>query len=226
MKPDKKQLPQLAVLGLLVVACVGVIAFQFAAPKKSAPTAATARDRKAAAERKADASDPNAARVASAEVALVPSSVFPNLTSTPPRRDPFRPTQLPGVEENVQNPSRPVPSSQSVRAASPGAFPRNPLPFNPFKDLTGGSGPAIVPQPGGPGQPEQEKDPEFTLTGIIRGDSNVAIIRTGEGGRYIVRQGQFIDGRYRVVAVTDNGAVLAHNNRRIYVKLGGVKNER
>ena len=70
----------------------------------------------------------------------------------------------------------------------------------------------------------QDETPDFALTGVIRGEKNVAIIRSGEGGRYIVRQGQLIGGRYKVESVSDDGATLVYKNRRIYVKLGGVKN--
>lgn len=223
MKLDKKQLPQLAVLGLLVVACVGVVAFQFAGPRRSAPPAPIVNDRSRAPDRASEeAAGPRSARVASADLGAVPASVFPSLMSTPARRDPFRPSTLPGA---VEISTRPPAGRQNGRATTAGGLAKNPLPFNPFRDISQGSGPAALTQ-GQVAQVLPEPDPEFTLTGVIRGHSNVAIIRTGEGGRHIVKQGQFIDGRYRVVSVTENGAVLAHNNRRIYVKLGGVKNER
>lgn len=223
MKLDKKQLPQLAVLGLLVVACVGVVAFQFVGHRRSAPPAPAVSDRSRAPDRAAEEPvGPKSARVASVDLGAVPASVFPNLMSTPTRRDPFRPSALPGA---VEVRTRPPAGWQNSRATIPGGLAQNPLPFNPFKDISQGSGPAALTQ-GRAAQVVPEPDPEFTLTGVIRGHSNVAIIRTGEGGRHIVKQGQFIDGRYRVVSVTENGAVLAHNNRRIYVKLGGVKNER
>ena len=62
------------------------------------------------------------------------------------------------------------------------------------------------------------------ITGVIRGAQNVAIIRSGDKGHYIVKQGQLIDGRYRVLSVTNDGAVLAYKDRRIHLKLGGAKN--
>jgi hypothetical protein len=70
----------------------------------------------------------------------------------------------------------------------------------------------------------QTEDPDFVLTGVIRGWENVAIIRVGDSERHVVKQGQFIDGHYRVLAVTSDGAVLACGSRRIRLKLGGVRN--
>jgi hypothetical protein len=69
-------------------------------------------------------------------------------------------------------------------------------------------------------------EPTYTLTGVVRGEENVVIVHSSDNTRHIVKQGQLIDGRYRVLSVTEDGAVLANGNRRMYMKLGGVKNER
>jgi type IV pilus biogenesis protein PilP len=155
---------------------------------------------------------------AEAKIGLVPAGVFPDLTSTPARRDPFTPIAVMGAETlDVQQQVAPRPAPTRVVSNPSGRVPRiQANPFNPFSQLNATANTQQV--------RIQEQDPEFELTGVIRGDRNVAIIRCGEGGRYVVKQGQLIDGRYKVESVSDDGATLVYKNRRIHVKLGGVKN--
>jgi hypothetical protein len=91
-------------------------------------------------------------------------------------------------------------------------------PLNPFGGMsspTGMSRPTVTAPP----------EPKFVLTGVVRGggSQNVAILKAGEG-RYVVRQGQTIDGRYRVIVVMSDAVVLLDGTRRIYVRLGGEPN--
>lgn len=227
MQPDKKQNVQLVVLGVLVVAFVGFLSFNFLAPKKSAPKTQPAAKATATAQQRADEAKEDAADDGT-EITLdsAVAGVFPDLLSTPARRDPFLPQKLPGAELETQANRTPRPQPQPrPQPFGPNPFANVPKisvpPVNPFKT----SSPQVTKLPAAT---EQHSDqPVFVLTGVVRGVENVAIIRTGEKGdegRYVVKQGQLIEGRYRVLYVTPEGVVLADKNRRIYVRLGGVKN--
>jgi len=218
MKLDKKQIPQLIVLGVLVLICIGYVSFKVMSPAAPPPAPLQQPD---SAKTEVKGSDESAATDAQDEI--VQNSVFPDLASTPARRDPFTPVVLPGSSVMAQEP----PVNVVVDKPKPVRIVTNPTakvprittpPFNPFSQMSAKIDPTpqpvVVPDP----------DPQFTLTGVIRGDQNVAIIRMGDGGRYVVKQGQLIDGRYKVLSVYDDGATLVYKNRRIHVKLGGVKN--
>ena len=58
------------------------------------------------------------------------------------------------------------------------------------------------------------------LTGVIEGSSNVAIIRGEEGARYIVREGQSLDGKYVVQSISRNGVRLRSGSKTIILVLG------
>ncbi|MEN6356777.1 MAG: hypothetical protein ABFD83_06800 [Armatimonadota bacterium] len=216
MKLDKQQVPQLIVLGVLVLICIGYVSFKVMSPGTKPPPAPVSKVNHDA--------DKNSAtgESADAQVSALPEGTFPNLMVTPPRRDPFAPIASLNIEKVTA--AKPVettrPSTPRVRTVSYPAV-RVPKieanPFNPFRQSN--TKPIHSEQ-----IQVQEQEPEFALTGVIRGDRNVAIIRSGESGRYIVKQGQLIDGRYKVESVSDDCATLVYKGRRIHVKLGGVKN--
>jgi|GEM_PF-775547 len=222
MQPDKKQTIQLVISGLLVVVFVGYLSFEFLAPKGQAKppssTAGNADDRISA--KPAGTSDEENAEPNQATI-----RVFPDLASVPSRRDPFMPQKL-GESEVTE--STAIPKRSQFQPKLPtfakNLFSKIPAitvpPVNPFAQNTRIEAPSrstAIAQP-------TKDNPEFVLTGVVRGEENVAIIRSRENGRYVVKQGQFIDGRYKVLYVTHDGVVLADGHRRIYVKLGGVKN--
>ncbi len=221
MQPDKKQTVQLVVLGVLVVVFVGFLSFNFLAPKGHKAPPPVAKSHTDAAPQPGD----EPAEVAEdAALDSAAAGVFPDLMSIPARRDPFLPQKLPGSEVETQRrwQAQPQPARLPIVKNPFGALPRMSVPpVNPFRTGAPDAGrlPAATAQP--------QDEPKFVLTGVVRGAESVAIIRTGErgdGGRYVVKQGQLIEGRYRVLYVTHDGVVLANGNRRIYVRLGGVKN--
>lgn len=220
MKLDKKRLPQLIVLGVIMIGCVCYVSFQLG-PGNSTPPApkktpkAQVEVREAPVEQASEASE------------LVTKAVFPGLDTTVARRDPFQPVKLPVDPTDVLPQDfvqpKPVSAKASVTVRPTAQVPQIKVnPFNPFTSLataTSGSGesnpaPAVA----------EEKDPDFALTGIVRGAENVAVIRVGSSGRYVVKQGQYVEGRYQVLSVTQDSATLLYNGRRIHIKLGGVKN--
>lgn len=58
------------------------------------------------------------------------------------------------------------------------------------------------------------------LTGVIEGAQNVAIIRGGDGKRYIVREGQTIDGKCTVSSITRAGVKISRGGTTYTLRLG------
>jgi hypothetical protein len=208
MKLDKKQVPQLAVLGVLVLACVGYVSFTVFKPPAIELTPPSPKQ-------SAKSRLSGSATVAISARAIPATAAFPDLGAPIPRRDPFTVQVL--VDSDT-----PTPDKQTNPKAAPEA--------QKAARLASSKVPPLIPAIGSftsnllvlPSNANQ--DPDFVLTGVICGLQNVAIIRVGDSERHVVKQGQFIDGRYRVLAVTPNGAVLACGNRRIHLRLGGVPN--
>lgn len=213
MKLDKKQLPQLIAFGVLLLACIGFVAFQLkpAAAPQAAPQAksAPAKTAEAAAPDQAEAEDPG--------VASLP---------TLPKRDPFEPMMVASLPNQVQIriPTRSPETGPVETRIATGPIPRMPIPRMPMPVQIGGITALTAGNDGAPGDAAvRPADPAFVLTGIIRGDRNVAIIRLSDE-RHIVQAGQWINNDYRVISVTADGVVLAARDHRISLKLGGDKN--
>lgn len=213
MKPDKKQIPQLAVLGLMLLLCIGYVGFQFTGKKAAPPPPAQNQTEQ---EKKAEELDPEQLRAA--QIAGLPAVS---------KRDPFAPamkvsdpgqfagsSKRNGGVDNLPTPNRPVPKIQNNQLASLSQPLRiEPIPVPVDDGLSSEGGSAYV----------QPSDPDFKVTGVIRGEKNVAIVRVGDE-RHIIREGQYIYGKYQVVSVKDDGVVLSNEGRRISLKLGGEKN--
>lgn len=204
MKLDKKQIPQMVVLGVLVLACIGYVSFTVMKP----PATESAPPPKPVA--KADVSAKLAAAAAQSDFEA-PVGTFPGLSAPIARRDPFTVQSL-GIAKPKPEALKPI-SAATVRKAGATKLP----PLIPMGNFSAASTPTLTAVP-------TFQDPDFVLTGVIRGAENVAIIRVGDRGRHVVKQGQSIEGRYRVLSVSEDGAVLACGNRRIHLKLGGVRN--
>jgi hypothetical protein len=228
MKIEKKQTVQLAVLGILAVGCVGYLSFSLMAPKP--PSKATAN--KAHVKDEANSASEKGASGIDIDVAADSqgSDVDEGPGSLPARRDPFVPQKLPTAETQVPQPTttpaRHVPGLlRNVMNSTVRVPPINIKPLNPFRAQTA---PEVSAQPAAQDsaqvQDKPEPEDEIVVTGVVRGENNVAIVRIGGTGRHVVTEGQTIDGRYQVASVTGDGAVLVYKNRHIPVKLGGVKN--
>ncbi|NLN76026.1 MAG: hypothetical protein GX139_06915 [Armatimonadetes bacterium] len=206
MKQDKKQTQQLAVLGLLVLICIGYVTFTITKPPETEMTPPVSKiDRSIAAK-----------AVMQLQSKPLPNTAdYPNLSAPIPRRDPFTVQRLASV------------LSEDRAAPAPSVAPSGPLstakstklaPMIPFGSFSSDAAPSVSVV-----LSDEPEDPEFVLTGIICGEENVAIIRNGSV-KYVVKKGQFIDGGYKVLSVSSDGVVLACKDRRIHVKLGGVPN--
>lgn len=78
------------------------------------------------------------------------------------------------------------------------------------------------PQPGAPAQPtpEQPEKPSLTLTGIVNGKPNVAILRQDDQ-RYFVKVGDTVGGNYRVQSIGSQQVVLSGQQGKVILKMGG-----
>ena len=219
MNPDKKRM-QMLVMGVLVLALgtVCFISFRGASSPPGPPPSPLNQ-----AIKHGPASRPGAAAQATTgivEETLV-ADTGPALAPLP-RRDPFAQQHIAGEKLAGDKPKAPAPA----RAQAPSTA-KVPV-LNPFSqtgpDSFGRSPYSQSPIVARPKSVEQEKEPSFVLTGVVRGSENVAIIRVGDKERHIVKQGQTIDGGYKLLSISNTGVVLVHNNRRIHCKIGGVKN--
>ena len=227
MKVEKKQTVQLAVLGILVVGCVGYLSFSLMAPKP--PAGGTANK----AHVKDEANSASGKGALGIDIDIATDSQGSGLDEGPAsllaRRDPFVPQKLPTAETPVPQPTTParhVPRLlRNVMNSTVRVPPINIKPLNPFRAQ---SAPEVSAQTATQDstqvQEKPEPEDEIVITGVVRGENNVAIVRIGGTGRHVVTEGQTIDGRYQVASVTGDGAVLVYKNRHIPVKLGGVKN--
>ncbi len=205
---DKKQTPQLIVLGLLVLTCIGYVSFSVTKPPATEMTPPVHKITK-----------PNttAAAMQLRSQPLPTTSTYPDLNAPIPRRDPFAVQRLASTTKPEMPDQAPVLPVRSPTAK--------------VVQLNTGKVPPLIPMGSFQSVPssevaqatETEAEPQIVLTGVICGAENVAIIKVGSQ-RHIVKQGQFIDGRYKVLSVSTDGVVLAFENHRIHVKLGGVPN--
>jgi len=207
MKLDKKQLPQLVVLGVLVLACIGYVSFTVFKPP--------AVEMKPPEPKQAEKTDLGVATVRLTSQPIQPTAAFPDLSVPIARRDPFTVQVLPTSATDGAGKLAPVkPAAGAAKVATMASSKVPPL-IPPIGSFT----PTLSVLPA-----VQNPDPDFVLTGVILGWENVAIIRVGSSERHVVKQGQFINGRYQVLVVTSDGVVLACGSRRIHLKLGGVRN--
>lgn len=216
---DKKQVPQMVILGVLVALCAGYVVMKITGAK-SAPTAAQTQTAAAPqagqpigrgpdAEPSPDVESPAAESGAgNATVEVVPAEAAVQAG----KRDPFSPAISNATAVAAAPPPQSVQPSVRISRADPLPFyvpPISPMP---------------VEAPGGAGMENADPAlPSFQLTGIITGRTNVAIIRLGEA-RHIVKEGQLINGMYKVVKVSQDGVQLTHDGRSVFLKLGGEGN--
>ena len=202
MNSDKKQTKQIVVVGVLLAIFAGYGAFMLLGKKAPTPPQAPKPTSLAS---NSPASVVNSAEPESAGLAL---GAAPAVM----RKDPF----TPAFSENDQKPLNVADLKPRGRMTAPaiptigglppiGAFPRG-------SGLAPLSGEAVPPLP------------EFRVTGVVVGEKNVAIVQSGQDERQVVREGQFIGGRYKVLSISKSGVVLKGDGRKIYVKLGGAKN--
>ncbi|MCL6628340.1 MAG: hypothetical protein K6U00_01910 [Armatimonadetes bacterium] len=122
-------------------------------------------------------------------------------------RDPFTPQVGPKVQSSASTTSG---ISRSIVPPSIGSIP-------PLTEITPIGSPTIRLVSN---DSEKEALSDLRLTGVIEGDTNVAIFRLNDNTRYIVREGQVIDGRFTVESISRLGVRLRSKHGHLFVKLG------
>lgn len=211
-KLDKKQVPQVMILAIVSLALFGYFAKTMLMPgPASAKTATPATVAPAAA---VQAAAPTADG-ASASLAVVSAP-------TGGMRDPFTQAALSKAAPTVpatDPPAAPLPAVAprlaSLRALPPAAVIVPSAP--PLPALQG----SRASRPGMASLPPLPVAPPWTVTGVLQsGEDQLVILRSGEARR-IVKQGDFVDGQFRVASVTRNAVVLRSGNAVYTLPLGG-----
>ena len=225
----KKQLPVLIALSAILVLAVGYSVVKSMSASSRPAVQKTAKQP----EKTASATDASQA------------SVQPELTyhfvGNPPR-DPFEPQTVkgsaaaaPAASGSVLGPQTSSRVSVDRRPASGGKRQaRAGLPPFPLPGLTGA---VRVEGPSGAGfsstglqtanaQPAGDDRPPIRATGVIRGEQDLAVLRSDGGGRYFVRRGQSVGDGYVVAAIHSDGVVLRGKGREFKLELGEGKDAR
>lgn len=211
MKIEESQKKQFVVLCLLLVLVLGFGVYRLVGIKASASPksnkVATAADKSSeAASKEADPS-------------IVQASVDDVHLRGGAERDPFEPQRGPAKTE-VQ------PGARTQEHMKPGNLaglntiaPIMPITMSPITGMRA----TPVPATGRDLQSQADADAgkELKLTGVIEGETNLAIIRGSESARYIVQEGQVIDGKYFVESIDRQGIVLRFNGKKLVLHLGG-----
>lgn len=130
-------------------------------------------------------------------------------------RDPFTPQVILESARGSGRSGSPPLVAQASRLPLPMV---TPLPTQPIN--FGGLGPS----------PQQPAEPDpvsaLRLTGVVEGSCNVAIIRGEGGARYIVREGQSIDGKFVVQSISRNGVRLRFGGKTYVLRLGSTSSRK
>jgi hypothetical protein len=206
MKLEPEQRNQFILLSVLVLLVLGFGAYRMLGARTSAgsPAGTVSGADKSVKTTVAENSNPESQQTdAQAAVTIV---------SALPVRDPFEPQVLPVQEKSTtQTKSRPMARFPLI-AREPGMS----LPIMPSFD----SQPMNV----GPMPMPEVEDPskDLKVTGVIEGDTNLAVIRSGDT-RHIVREGQSINGKYVIKAITRNGVRVTRNGRSYLLVIGSAE---
>ncbi|MDO8684941.1 MAG: type II secretion system protein N [Armatimonadota bacterium] len=215
MKLDKADTPKYIVIGALVAILVGYTVYQFTGKKAAAgPPAPAPVVQEEAVPVDSNATQETVSVTEKSQQAVKVALLPPQIT---PKRDPFVPRILPEAPDTWKPPVMTKPTQMASLPSLPsgsqsGLFGLKPVPIS--MGTSGSAAPNV----------QVDAAPRFTLTGVISGQRSVAIIRSGESERHIVREGQLINGRYLVKSIGRDRVVLTYGNRSIYLKLGGGNN--
>jgi len=220
---DKKDLPKLILLVVLTVVVFGYAAFAIVKPAQT--NAAT---------RPAGSQDDLTGTAGQIPAAVTQEAADTGMAIPTVGKDPFIPNgpaaiepdpagsgPVPYVAPLPQVPSLPSSGRRGMAGGPPNwtgprsSYGVNPLPL-PAPAGYGQGGP-VAPVP-----VEPPPAPEYSVTGIVRGEMDVAILRGGAGGeeRRFVRVGDPVGNGFVVAAIQADGVVIKSGDRRILLKLG------
>lgn len=232
MKPlAKNQVPQVIVLGLLCAAFFSYFIFKMVVPTPAAAGVRAASPTTVA--KVANPAQTNPSQPGPAQANLAPnSSQQANIASatgdpsasvaapppTPGMHDPFAPE----ISAQAQV-SQPAPSvrTASLKTSDLSAIHVPSVPSLPAMGVR--EMPTNLPDLAQSATAEQPAVPNWTVTGVVAsGSEHMAILRSGDARRF-VRQGDVVDGDFRVASVSRDSVVLQHGKTRITLLLGGVQ---
>jgi hypothetical protein len=240
---DKKEMPKLVVLAVLALGVFGFALMQLTGTTTKAATKPPTTTEAAAGTPSAPATTATAAvptGTPAAQPAVGADGAPADVAMLTSGKDPFVPNG-PAAPHDPAAP--PVPSAPpTLVAAGPKPDARNMMGLASLQP--GGQpkiwGAPLVPAPvtaGGPGglrgpgpetaanvvPPAPLAPPAYTVTGVVRGDEDIAILRSGagDGERRFVRPGDPVGNGFKVIAVHADGVEIGSGDRRVTLKLGG-----
>lgn len=203
MKESK--LPQIIVLVLLVALCLGYVVYRLSGSNTQAACPPQENPVEQVAPSMEPAPDPEASQNLDQTVPAEQTAL--NAVVMAAKKDPFAPEFVSAVQKPMK-----------VAAAAPPRLGMTLPPFTPQMPMH-----VTALESSGEVQ-EATSTQTYRLTGVIRGETNIAIIRSGDSGRHIVKEGQYINGRYKVIAIREASVIVAFGNERKEIKLGGETN--
>lgn len=202
---DKNQKNQMIVLCCLVAVVLGLGVFKVMGGSKGT----VSKGKQVAAIEQSTQAMPDEP---SGSLEVTVPSAAPAVSETPEyaARDPFTPQVVPDLGRK----GSPVSSRQTPLAAQASRLPLPMMTLLPTQPIAFG--------PPDNRQETQETNPvsALRLTGVVEGSCNVAIIRGEGGARYIVREGQSIDGKIVVQSISRNGVRLRSGGKTYVLTLG------
>lgn len=230
MKDDKKKLMVVIALG---VVCVGVGAFQFMSSGPAPKPVAKQESTKKAEDAKAEASGDGKTHGTVAEGGTTgdkkdPMNQLYTMALSP--RDPFDEGNLPGLDTNspttAQTPNtqtNPQPTSTSGQRPGgrrPGGNASTFVPPVLPGNLNGSGLPNVQISPDG-SMPIETVDGGYSVSGVIQGEKNAAIVTDSSGNQRMVQEGQSLDGDTKVVSVKNGNVVVRRKGKNVTLKMGG-----
>jgi hypothetical protein len=230
-KLDKKQLPQVVVLGVLTLGVVGFGGFKLLSGSSAAPVQADGAPKEPAETAQNPENPQGGPKIA------VPGEVF--------KSDPFQPVVKPTDPNAPAPPVAPPPAkgtepdrprTKAIKVASNGGgapvLPSGspaPQPAAPVAPVAP-SGPAVV-KPAPPLPPMVHVDvpadpgahrPQLHCVGVVEGKPNLALLRfkDKDNTRRIVQAGDVLPGGYKVRQIALDGLVLDSGRDRFFVPVG------
>lgn len=216
MQDDKKKM---TVLGVLVIAIIGVGAFQMMPQGADVPPA-----------------EPHKKWVPPADDVSAKVTIIPNPSVMTPlsKRDPF--DVPPGADPDAAPPVETKPEPSRTKEMPPTLGSGSPQPFGQFPSLPNAgidngttnraAGVEVIKtEPIKPPDPPKPVEPVFnyTLSGVIVGRQPAAVLRDAQGRQQLITEGSKIDADATLVKVRPNGVTIEVGGKQIRMEIQGKK---
>lgn len=204
MKLEKEQRTQFVVLCALLAVVVGFGAY------KMLGTGISANSPAASAKPTVTVHKPDQPKAGSPTAPTPSQDLAKAMGFAVPMKDPFEP-------RDIASAAKPAVTRSAPRFPLIARESRMSLSVMPtFNSQPIGMAPALV---------VEQVDPsrDYRLTGVIEGDTNIAIIRGPQDSRHIIREGQSLDGRFVIRSISRTGVRLNYNGRNYFLLLSSGK---